>query len=290
MTRTDSLQAITMVTEAMNHRVLTLVLLIGFMLIAALPTAAAPISVRFAEGATHGYLVLRNDRGDRLADGEMIQKTRGDLVEGQLIFRFKDGSLHDERVSFTQKRVFSLQSYTLIQHGPSFPATMDVAMERKTGEYRVQSSQDGSADTPIIGRLKLPDDVSNGMVVTLLRNLAVGSGETVHVIAFTPEPKVIELKLLPATNRTIYIGDLAKQVTQYVLEPQLNSVTMFFGKLLGKLPRAFHYHFWLLTDDVPAFGGFEGPLYLNGPTWRIEQTALPKLWSSQTASATSGPR
>jgi hypothetical protein len=114
--------------------------------------------------------------------------------------------MHDERVTFTQKRVFSLQSYKLIQRGPSFPATIDVAMERKTGEYRVQSFQDGS-----------------------------GSRETVHFIAFTPEPKVIELKLIAATKRTIHIGDLAKQVTQYVLEPQLNSVTMFFGKLLGKL-------------------------------------------------------
>lgn len=278
-----------MVTEALKHRLLTLVFLIGFMLMVTLPAAASPISVRFAEGATHGYLLLRDERGDRLADGEMIQKTHGDLVEGQLIFRFKDGSLHDERVSFTQKRVFSLQSYKLIQRGPSFPDTIDVAMERKTGEYRVQSSQDGSADIPLIGRLELPDDVSNGMVVTLLRNLAADSAETVHFIAFTPEPKVIELKLIPSTKRTIHIGDLAKQVTQYVLEPQLDSLTMFFGKLLGKLPSAFHYHFWLLTDDVPAFGGFEGPLYLNGPTWRIEQTTLPNLWPSQTASVKDGP-
>jgi hypothetical protein len=278
-----------MVPEALNHRLLTVVFLIGCMLIVALPAAAAPISVRFAEGATHGYLLLRDENGDRLADGEMIQKTHGNLVEGRLIFRFKDGSLHDERVSFTQKRVFSLQSYKLVQRGPSFPATIDVTMERKTGEYRVQSSQDGVGNTALNGRLELPDDVSNGMVVTLLRNLAAGSRETVHFIAFTPEPKVIELKLSPATKKTIHIGDLAKQVTQYVLEPQLNSVTMFFGKLLGKLPRAFHYHFWLLTDDVPAFGGFEGPLYLNGPTWRIEQTTLSNVWPSRAASEQSRP-
>jgi hypothetical protein len=263
----------------MNHSV-ALVSLIGFMLIVALPAIAAPISVRFSEGATHGYLLLKDERGDRLADGEMIQRTHGDLVEGQLIFRFKDGSLHNERVSFTQKHVFSLQSYKLIQRGPSFPTTIDIAMERKTGEHRVQSSQDRSADRPFSGRLELPDDVSNGMVVTLLRNLVAGPGETVHFIAFTPEPKVIELKLIPAEKRTIHIGALAKQVTQYVLEPQLNSVTLFFGKLLGKLPHAFHYHFWLLTDDVPAFGGFEGPLYLNGPTWRIEQTTLSNVWPS----------
>jgi hypothetical protein len=259
--------------------------LLALTLMAAFPVLAAPIPVRFVEGATHGYLILRDERGDRIADGEMIQKTRGELVEGQLIFRFKDGSLHDERVAFTQKQVFSLQSYKLIQRGPSFPATIDLAMERKTGEYRVQSAQSASTDTVLTGRIELPDDAANGMVVTLLRNLPARHGETVHFIAFTPEPKVIELKLAPMTKTAVRIGDLAKQVTQYVLEPQLDSVTMFFGKLLGKLPRAFHYHFWLLTDDVPAFGGFEGPLYLNGPMWRIEQTALPNLWSSEVASA-----
>lgn len=210
-------------------------------------------------------------------------------MENQLISRFKDRSLHDERVNFTQKRVFSLQSYTLIQRGPSFPATMDVAMERKTGEYRVLSFQDGSVNT------RSPAGSLTGQCVErrgghaptkprggIRRNR---SHDRLHA-----RTQVIELKLIPATDRTIYIGDLAKQVTQYVLEPQLNSVTMFFGKLLGKLPRTFHYHFWLLTDDVPAFGGFEGPLYLNGPTWCIEQTTPPKLWPSQTASATSGPR
>lgn len=278
-----------MVTETLSYRVLTRIFFVGLMLIVALPATAAPISVRFAEGATHGYLLLRDERGDRLADGEMIQKTHGDVVEGQLIFRFKDGSLHDERVSFTQKRVFSLQSYKLIQRGPSFPIALDVAMERKTGEYRALSSQDGSVDAPLIGRLELPDDVSNGMVVTLLRNLSASPGESVHFIAFTPEPKVIELKLIPTTKKTIHIGALAKQMTQYVLEPQLNSVMKFFGNLLGKLPSAFHYHFWLLTDDVPAFGGFEGPLYLNGPTWRIEQTTLPNVWPSRMVSEESRP-
>ena len=258
------------------------------MLMVVLPATGEPIPVRFLEGATHGFLTLRDDRGDRLADGEMIQKTRGNHVESQLIFRFKDGSLHDERVSFTQKRVFLLQSYKLIQRGPSFPTTIDLAMERKTKAYRLQSSQNGSAATSLTGRLNLPDDVSNGMVMTLLRNLRVDHGETVHFIAFTPEPKVIELKLVPAMKTTIRIGDLAKQMTQYALEPNLDGLTMFFGKLLGKLPSAFHYHFWLVTDDVPAFGGFEGPLYLNGPTWRIEQTTS-NMWPLPTAS-TDTPR
>lgn len=274
---------------ARHSRLLTSAFLIGFVLMAGPAATAAPIAVRFVEGAAHGYLLLRDEHGDRLADGEMIQKTHGDLVNGQLIFRFKDGSLHDERVSFTQKHVFTLQSYKLLQRGPSFPTTIDLAMDRKTGEYRLQSSKNGSADDPLTGQIDLPEDVSNGMVMTLLRNLTPGHGETVHFIAFTPDPKVIELKLVPSMKTSIRIGDVAKQVTQYVLEPQLDSLTVFFGKLLGKLPTSFHYHFWLLTEDVPAFAGFEGPLYLNGPTWRIEQTTASTLWSSQAASTKDMP-
>ena len=30
---------------------------------------------------------------------------------------------------------------------------------------------------------------------------------------------------------------------------------------------------WIVTGDVPAFVGFEGPLYPTGPVWRIELTS-----------------
>ena len=72
------------------------------------------------------------------------------------------------------------------------------------------------------------------------------------------------------------MGQLSKRVTQYVLEPKLGRLTALFGKLLG-LPEEFHYRVWMLIDDVPAFAAFEGPLYLDGPTWRIEQN-VPALW------------
>jgi len=251
---------------------------------------AAPIPVRFAEGFAHGYLALRDENGDRLADGELIQKSYGHVVDSRLVFRFKDGSLYDERVSFTQKQVFTLQSYKLVQRGPSFPNTLDISLDRKSSEYRVLTSQDGTPEQKLTGRLDLPDDVVNGMIVTVLRNLMPGRGETVHFLAFTPEPKVLDLKLVPTERTTIRIGDLSKPMTRYVIEPKLDSLTMWFGKLLGKLPEKFHYHFWLVTDEVPTFGGFEGPLHLLGPTWRIEQTVSLNLWSKPTDSTKPTPR
>jgi len=30
------------------------------------------------------------------------------------------------------------------------------------------------------------------------------------------------------------------------------------------------YHYWILGGGAPAFLAFEGPLYVDGPVWRVE--------------------
>ena len=65
--------------------------------VGSVPAAAEPIAVRFTEGIMRGFPVLRSQSGEKLAQGELVQIPRGDVVESRLIFRFKDGSLYDER-------------------------------------------------------------------------------------------------------------------------------------------------------------------------------------------------
>jgi len=54
-------------------------------------------------------------------------------------------------------------------------------------------------------------------------------------------------------------------------EPRLGSWLKLFATLLGHVPPDFHA--WIVTDEVPAFVRFEGPLYATGPVWRIEVTS-----------------
>src|SRR5690242_15348580 len=81
------------------------------MMVAALvcdPAAGAPVTVRFSEGIAHGFLLVRSLAGEIIGQGEMTQVVKdGDLVESHLVFNFKDGSLHDEKVTFSQQRVFT---------------------------------------------------------------------------------------------------------------------------------------------------------------------------------------
>ena len=234
--------------------------------------AAAPVVVRFPEGGTHGFLLVRSLAGEIIGQGEMTQVIKeGDLAESHLVFTFKDGSLHDERVTFSQQRVFTLLHYRLVQRGPSFPDQLDVSIDRNTAEYKVRSKTgEGGKEEVLTGAFTLPKDVYNGLFVTMLLNLPRGSSETVNFLAFTPRPEVIKLELLLMGEHTVRIGDLSRKAVQYVFKPDIGMIRELLGKATGKIPAQFHYDCWILADEVPSFVQFEGPLQLMGSIVRIE--------------------
>lgn len=236
------------------------------------PVNAAPIAVRFSEGVTHGYLLVHSLAGKAIGQGQLTQVVReGGLVESQMVLHFKDGSLHDEKVTFSQQRVFTLVRYHLVQRGPSFPDQIDVSIDRGTAEYKVRSkaAKDGKEEV-LTGEFDLPKDVYNGMLTLLSKNLRKGADETVSVLAFTPRPQVIKVQLLAIDEQTVHTGDLSSTARLYVFKPQIGMIRELLGRVTGKLPAHFHYECWILDDEVPGFLQFEGPLQLMGPLLRIK--------------------
>jgi hypothetical protein len=233
------------------------------------PLMAAPIPVRFAEGVTHGFLVLRDLKGATLAQGELLQVPRGGEIDKRMIFRFKDGSVFDEHVTFTEQGVYALKSYKLSQKGPAFAADTEISMTPATRAYRVTTTDHKGGEEKILeGTLDLPADVYNGMILTVVKDLPKGAGEIIHFVAFTPEPKLIELELAPAGEQKITVGELRKTAVHYVMKPRLGIWLTFFATILGRVPPDLHA--WIMTDEVPAFVAFEGLLTATGPVWRIE--------------------
>jgi hypothetical protein len=235
-------------------------------------TEAAPISVRFPEGLAHGFLVVRSADGDVVGSGELTQIVKeAGVAESRLVFRFNDGSLHDEKVAFSQQRVFTLIRYQLIQRGPSFPEQIDVVLDRGTSSYQVKAKAgDNGAEQVLSGEIDLPKDAYNGMIVTTLLNLPTRANETVNVLAFVPEPTAIPLELAFVGEQVIRVGDQSRKAWQYAFKPDIGLVKKFVGTMLGKLPADFHYDCYVLADEVPSFVRFEGPLQLMGPILTIE--------------------
>ena len=236
------------------------------------PAGAAPVAVRDSEGVIHGYLRVRSLSGETIGQGELIQVVKEDgLVETRAFFHFKDGSLHEEKVAFSQQRVFTMIRYQLVQRGPLFPEQLDVSIDRKTSEYTVRSQTGQKEREKVLsGHFDLPADVYNGMLVVVLKNLLKDANETVSVLAFTPKPEIIKLELLLMGEQTVHIGELPKKARYYVFKPKIGKIRQFFGKLFRKLPADFHYDCWIVADAVPSFVQFEGPLQLMGPIMRFD--------------------
>jgi hypothetical protein len=215
---------------------------------------------------------LRTVDGGLIASGDLLQIGRGAKVESRMVFRFNDGSLFDETVVFTQQRVFAMQSYHLVQRGPAFAEDTEISLQRASGKYSVKtkSHKDGREEA-IAGTLELPPDVYNGLVVTVVKNLAKGATATVHLVAFTPKPLLIELELEPVGEHKMMVGQLTKSATHYMLKPHPGPWLEFFAKLLGRMPA--NYNVWIISEGAPAFARFEGPLNPIGAIWRMELTS-----------------
>ena len=59
---------------------------------------------------------------------DRIQVSRGGRVTNHLVFRFKDGSVRDETAVFSQRGIFRLLSYHLLQKGPTSPYPIEVSI------------------------------------------------------------------------------------------------------------------------------------------------------------------
>jgi hypothetical protein len=234
--------------------------------------AAEPQRVRLPEGNVHGFLMVRTLAGEVIAYGELVQQPTRGLLTSRMLLHFTDGSLYDETVAFSQKGVFRLERYQLVQRGPSFPQAT-ITFERKSGQYRVQQQvQKDSAQKTASGPLAMPPDLYNGMATTLMKNLPRGTSATVQMVAFTPEPRLLTMELRPEGEEKVLLGKDAKTVVRYRVKLELGGLTGLIAPMLGMQPPDLHY--WLVMGDVPAFVRFEGPMFLHGPVWRLELTTV----------------
>src|SRR5688572_15160589 len=116
--------------ELLSHIGFGICTVVSFLSLGASTLRGGTIPVRFAEGVSHGFLLLREVNGKVIAHGDLLQTNKNGVVESRTVFHFKDKSLSEERVAYTQQRVFSLRSYRSVQRGPSFKQDKEVSLER----------------------------------------------------------------------------------------------------------------------------------------------------------------
>jgi hypothetical protein len=240
-----------------------------------IPASASQVAVRYKEGLLHGFLVLSTLEGNPLADGDLLQTAHGDQVTSRLVYHFRDGSLDDETTIFSQRRDFRLISYHLVQKGPSFQRALEMSVTASSGQVTVRYTGDDGKEKVETERMKLPPDVANGLVLSLLRNLDPDAPPLeVSIVVATPKPRVVKLAITAQGPEPFLLGASNRKAIHYVLKVQIGGLTGLVASWFGKQPP--DSHIWILGGEAPAFVKSEVLSYIGGPMWRTELVA--PLW------------
>ena len=227
------------------------------------------MTVRYPEGLVHGFLSLRTLDGNKIADGELIQFSKGVRVTSRLVFRFTDGSVHDETVIFSQRGRFRMLRDHLIQKGPAFPHPLEAEIDGTRGDVKIRSWDEEGKERVFAQHLDLPPDVCNGLILTLMKNIAPDApSTTVSMVAAAPKPRLVKLVITPMGEEPFTTGGTQRKAMHYVVKVEIGGVAGVVAPLVGKQPP--DSHVWVLEGEAPAFVKSEGPLAMGGDSWRIE--------------------
>jgi hypothetical protein len=245
--------------------------LLGAVLLLIPVLRSEPVAVRYTEGSVQGFLVLRTLDGKTLASGNLTQVVQGNQVTLHLIFRFRDGSLDDETATFTQQGSFRLVSDHHIQKGPKFPKPLDIQIDAVKGAVTVRY-QDKGQEKVDTEQMDLPDDLANGVIFDLIRNVGTDAKDLKMAwLGATPKPRLVKLSVSSAGEDTFSAGGRAYKATLFVIKVEIGGVAGVVAPLVGKQPADMKA--WIAGGAVPLLVKFEGALYFGGPIWRIEMTS-----------------
>jgi hypothetical protein len=238
--------------------------------IVAEPVAMADtVPARYVQGSYHGFLELRGEDGHVVAVGDTTSLAHGDRVTVETVFHFKDGSVDDETAVFTQRRALQLVSDHHVQKGPSFPHPMDMSIDVPSGTVTVRSVGKDGKEEVSTDPMKLPPDLSNGIVPQVVENLREENTEaTVSMVVMTPKPRVVKLVISNRGEDKCSVVGAPRKATHYNIKIELGGVMGVVAPLVGKAPP--DIQMWTIGGTTPTFAREIGPLYAEGPPMTIQ--------------------
>jgi hypothetical protein len=232
------------------------------------PAAAEPIQVRHPQGWAHGFVEVTTLDGKRIGVGDLLQRVKHGEITSRLVLNFSDGSVDDETTVYRQDRVFRLTSDHHIQHGPSFPKSVNVFVDAQHNRVRTIDESGKVTEAAI----EMPADTYNGMASTILMNLVPGATDsTIAIVIGGEKPRIAHLKSTRGDNRRFTLGSVRREAVEWTVHVDLGGVAKVVAPIIGKEPP--EYHVLIAGGEDPVFLKEDGPLFEGGPIWRVQQVS-----------------
>jgi hypothetical protein len=226
------------------------------------------IKLRHRAGVAHGFLILRDESGSTLASGELTQIPLAGRIQTRVTFHFRDGSLDDETIVYSEQNGLRLITDHLVQRGAAFPHPCDITIDEPGQQLNTRAMKKGKSVVKS-EHMELPPDLANGIVFTLIENLITTSPRIeVPYLALTAKPRMVKLAIAEEGEVPFKVSGRRYKAMKYDVKVNLGGLTGIVAPLVGKQPP--DTHVWVSESGVPAIVRIDGPLYPEGPVWSIE--------------------
>lgn len=225
---------------------------------------AEQITVKHVQLPMHRFMVARSEAGQIIANVEFSQAVQSDQVTMHVIYRFVDGSIDDEETTYTQQGTFRLVRNHHIQKGPFFSKPVDFTVEAATGIVTSRTIDKNGKMHVESKHIKLPDDLANGFVGTLLLNVPHNTAPfRVGMLAPVVGGRLIRLLISPEEEQTVQLSGRSLKATVFRVHPELGGIVSMIARLLGFQPK--DVMVWVLEGEEPAVAVVVGQLGGSGP-------------------------
>jgi hypothetical protein len=227
-----------------------------------------PIPVRYKQGSSHGFLIVKSAQGKVIAVGDAVQVAEGAQFRSRMVIRFRDGSIDDDATTFSAEREFRVLSDHHVQKGPSFPNALDATIEVRASEVKWRETKNGKVES---GRqhMQLPNDLANGILPLVMENIRPDAPETrVPYLVNDPKPRIVMLSIRPDGKEDFTVGGVASQANRYAIHIEIGGLGGLIAPLIGKQPSDMHE--WVVPGEVPSLVRMEAAFYQGAPTWTVE--------------------
>jgi hypothetical protein len=193
--------------------------------------AQPDLNVPEVEGSFHGFPILRDLQGRKLADGEFLQWIENDVLRIRNTYDFGN----DHRVEETA--VFRLEPLTQEEWRwrEAIAGTLqrEYAVDLKSGQARAQKREKNETKQ---WREQL--EIESGRTfagvgfTVALKNLRprLMRGETVELraVGFTPKPRLVTVKLFHAGLDQMALSERTVRGNRFVIQPKIPAIAKIF--------------------------------------------------------------
>ena len=107
----------------------------------------------------------------------------------------------------------------MVQRGPAFEQPLEMTIDAVTGRVVVRYKNEHGEEKVEDEQMKLPPDLANGMVSTLLKNVRRGAlPASLSLVVATPKPRLVKVVPSVAGSEPFSTGGTARKATHYVLK------------------------------------------------------------------------